>query len=188
MKYVFCILALLIQPVFAWYVYRKQDKRKAALKVPMLWFSGVYLVVQIFVFTKFCMKIPENNQFFSYLIQIVVLVIFTVLELALLGSNQYIKRIEDKEQDSISSFKSLIKSLEICRVSIDDDKKRACIDVLLDKMRYEDPVSSPLVEKENQIIHELIAELSNIIEQDLFKKQCDEIVKQLEIRRIKNTK
>lgn len=32
MKYIFCIIALLIQPVFSWYVYHKQDKKKAALR------------------------------------------------------------------------------------------------------------------------------------------------------------
>lgn len=188
MRYLFCILALLIQPVFAWHVYRRQDKRKAALKVPMLGFSGMYLLVQIYVFVKVCIKIPEDYSFFSYLIQDAILVGFVVLELALLGSNHYIKRIENKEKDSIRSFKSLIEQLEVCRVNIDDDKKRACVNILLDKMRYEDPVSSPSVEKENQMIYELIAELSNIIELDLFEKQCDEIAKQLEIRKIKNTK
>ena len=39
MKYIFCIIALLIQPVFSWYVYHKQDKKKAALKMPMLYYS-----------------------------------------------------------------------------------------------------------------------------------------------------
>ena len=29
MKYIFCIIALLIQPVFSWYVYHKQDKKDA---------------------------------------------------------------------------------------------------------------------------------------------------------------
>ena len=46
MKYIFCIIALLIQPVFSWYVYHKQDKKKAALKMPMLYYSVAYMVVQ----------------------------------------------------------------------------------------------------------------------------------------------
>ena len=44
MKYIFCIIALLIQPVFSWYVYHKQDKKKAALKMPMLYYSVAYMV------------------------------------------------------------------------------------------------------------------------------------------------
>lgn len=32
MKYIFCIIALLIQPVFSWYVYHKQDKKKSSTK------------------------------------------------------------------------------------------------------------------------------------------------------------
>ena len=60
MKYIFCIIALLIQPVFSWYVYHKQDKKKAALKMPMLYYSVAYMVVQLYVFFKFCLKFPER--------------------------------------------------------------------------------------------------------------------------------
>ena len=49
MKYIFCIIALLIQPVFSWYVYHKQDKKKAALKMPMLYYSVAYMVVQLYL-------------------------------------------------------------------------------------------------------------------------------------------
>lgn len=110
MKYIFCILALLIQPVSAWCVYHKQDKREAALKMPMLFFSGAYLIIQMYVFVKFCMKFPEDYQMWSYLIQAAILAVFVILE------------------------------------------------------------------------------LSNITEQEQFKRKCDEIAKQLEIRKIKNTK
>ena len=63
MKYIFCIIALLIQPVFSWYVYHKQDKKKAALKMPMLYYSVAYMVVQLYVFFKFCSKFPEDTAF-----------------------------------------------------------------------------------------------------------------------------
>lgn len=188
MKYIFCILALLIQPVSAWCVYHKQDKREAALKMPMLFFSGVYLIIQMYVFVKFCMKFPEDYQIWSYLIQTAILVVFVILELALFGSNKYIKAVETREQDSIRDFKNLVTELEICRVDIEDTENINTLDLLLEKMRYSDPVSSPAVEQENNKIHELIAELSNITEHELFKWKCDEIAKQLEIRKIKNTK
>lgn len=188
MKYLFCILALLIQPVSAWYVYHKQDKRESALKMPMLYFSVAYLVVQIYVFVKFCMKFPEEYQLWSYLIQAAILIVFVILELALFGSNKYIKNVETREQNSIRDFKGLITELEICRVGIEDAENLGNLEVLMEKMRYSDPVSSSAVEQENHRIHELIEELSNITEHELFKQKCDEIAKQLEIRKIKNTK
>lgn len=188
MKYVFCALALLIQPASAWYVYHKQDKREAALKMPMLYYSVAYLVIQIYVFVKFCMKFPEEYQMWSYLIQAGILLVFVVLELALFGSNKYIRDVEENEQDSIADFKSLITELECCRVGVEDPENLKALDLILEKMRYSDPVSSPAVERENQRIHELIAELSGISEQELFKQKCNELTKQLEIRKIKNTK
>lgn len=35
-RYIFCVIAVLVQPLFVWYVYHKQDKREAALKIPMI--------------------------------------------------------------------------------------------------------------------------------------------------------
>lgn len=188
MKYIFCILALLLQPAFTWYVYHKQDKRDAALKTPMLFYSGVYLIVQLYVFIKFCIKIPEDYQMWSYLIQAAILAVFIILESALFGSNKYIKRIETKEQNSIKDFKNLISELEICRVGVEDAENLKVLDTLAEKMRYSDPASSPAVELENHKIHELIAELSSVSEHELFQKKCDEIAKQIEIRKIKNAK
>lgn len=188
MKYIFCIIALLIQPAFAWYVYHKQDKRDAALKMPLIYFSGIYLLVQLFVFFKFCMKIPENYQMCSYLIQGVILAVFIILELSLFGSNKYISNIQQKEQNSIRDFKNLIKELEICRLDITNFQNKENIERLYEKMRYADPVSSAEVALENEKIHQLIAELSEITDCEQFAAKCKEIEKQLDIRKIKNTK
>ena len=62
------------------------------------------------------------------------------------------------------------------------------IDKLYEKMRYSDPVSSPEVAQENEKINELIAELPGITESSQFEAKCLEIEKQLDIRKIKNTK
>lgn len=188
MKYIFCIVALLAQPIMSWYVYHKQDKRSSALKIPMLFYCGVYFMIQIFVFVKYCMKFSERYQIWSYLIQAIILVIFIILELVLLKSNQYINNIETKERSSIRDFKDLIAELEICRLGVSEINNQMCIDNLLEKMKVSDPVSSPSVEEENERIHELIAGLKNITEKELFQKQCDEISKQLQIRKIKNMK
>ena len=66
MKFIFCIIAILIQPFFAFLVYRKQEKQKAALKMPLLYLSVLYLVIQIVVFLKVCIKIPDDYEIFLY--------------------------------------------------------------------------------------------------------------------------
>ena len=154
-RYIFCVIAVLVQPLFVWYVYHKQDKREAALKIPMIGCSVLYLVVQVYAFFKLCIKIPGKYGIFSYLIQAVILAVFIALELALSGSNKYIKRVQENEQNSI---------------------------------RDSDPVSSPEVAQENEKINELIAELPGITESSQFEAKCLEIEKQLDIRKIKNTK
>ena len=67
-RYIFCVIAVLVQPLFVWYVYHKQDKREAALKIPMIGCSVLYLVVQVYAFFKLCIKIPGKYGIFSYLI------------------------------------------------------------------------------------------------------------------------
>ena len=170
-----------------WYVYHKQDKREVALKIPMIGCSVLYLVVQVYAFFKLCIKIPGKYGIFSYLIQAVILAVFIALELALSGSNKYIKRVQENEQNSIRDFKNLIKELEICRLDISEENKKY-IDKLYEKMRYSNPVSSPEVSQENEKIHKLIAELPGITESSQFEAKCLEIEKQLDIRKIKNTK
>ena len=175
MKYIFCIIALLIQPVFSWYVYHKQDKKKAALKMPMLYYSVAYMVVQLYVFFKFCSKFPERYSIYSYLIQAAILLGFVIFEMILWGSNKYIEDVDNKEKQSIQDFK-------------EDTANKANIDKLYERMRYENPVSSPKAIEENLRIKGLIAELADITDNTLFEAKCNEIVKQLDIRKIKNTK
>ena len=188
MKYIFCIIALLIQPVFSWYVYHKQDKKKAALKMPMLYYSVAYMVVQLYVFFKFCSKFPERYSIYSYLIQVAILLGFVIFVMVLWGSNKYIEDVDNKEKQSIQDFKELIKDLEICRVNVQDTANKANIDKFYERMRYENPVSSPKAIEENLRIKGLIAELADITDNTLFEAKCNEIVKQLDIRKIKNTK
>ena len=87
-RYIFCVIAVLVQPLFVWYVYH-----------------------------------PGKYGIFSYLIQAVILAVFIALELALSGSNKYIKKVQENEQNSIRDFKNLIKELEICRLDISEEKK-----------------------------------------------------------------
>ena len=100
------------------------------------------------------------------------------------GSNKYIEDVDNKEKQSIQDFKEL----EICRVNVQDTANKANIDKLYERMRYENPVSSPKAIEENLRIKGLIAELADITDNTLFEAKCNEIVKQLDIRKIKNTK
>lgn len=187
-KYIFCLIAILMQPIFAFLVFHKQEKQKAALKMPLVYLSGVYLVIQIFVFFKVCLKIPKDYQVYSYLLQSAILAVFIIIEIAMAASNKYITKVQTQEQSSIEVFKGLIQQLEICRVNVTDETNRKELDRVLEKMRYCDPVSSPAVAEENQKIQFLIAQLSETAEQNAFAEICAEIIKQLDIRKIKNTK
>lgn len=188
MKYIFCIIALLIQPVFSYVLYRKQDKRQAALKMPMEYATGAYLVIQLYVFWKYCMKVPKELQMYSFLAQGGILAVFLIIECAFLFSNRYINAVEKKEQDSIADFKRILQELEVKKVLIKDTSKVKLLDDVYDKMRYADPVSSPDVASENRALMELVQQLNDGTEMPEFEKQCTQILDLLEIRKIKNTK
>lgn len=100
-KYIFCLIAILMQPIFAFLVFHKQEKQKAALKMPLVYLSGVYLVIQIFVFFKVCLKIPKDYQVYSYLLQGVILAVFIIIEIAMAASNKYITKDMKKELDAL---------------------------------------------------------------------------------------
>ena len=180
-KYIFCLIAILMQPIFAFLVFHKQEKQKAALKMPLVYLSGVYLVIQIFVFFKVCLKIPKDYQVYSYLLQSAILAVFIIIEIAMAASNKYITKVQTQEQSSIEVFKGL-------RVQITDEVNRKEIDKVLEKMRYSDPVSSPAVATENEAIRQLILQLSSTTDEAAFAEICGAIMKQLEIRKMKNTK
>ena len=84
-------------------------RKKAALKMPMLYYSVAYMVVQLYVFFKFCSKFPERYSIYSYLIQAAILLGFVIFEMILWGSNKYIEDVDNKEKQSIQDFKELIK-------------------------------------------------------------------------------
>ena len=123
-KYIFCLIAILMQPIFAFLVFHKQEKQKAALKMPLVYLSGVYLVIQIFVFFKVCLKIPEDYQVYSYLLQGAILAVFIIIEIAMAASNKYITKVQTQEQGSIEVFKGIIQQLEMCRLQMRSTAKK----------------------------------------------------------------
>lgn len=188
MKFLFCGIALVAQPFFFYVVYKKQEKEEAALRMPMVYFSIFYLVVQMYVFVRYCLRLRGEYEKYSYLIQTAILILFLVLELALLFSNKYIKRVDKEEKDSISDFKDLVQEVEIQIVQTEDEAMKASLQTVYEIMRYENPVTNQNAAGENQKIRELLARISEISDQELMQKRCDEIRKLIEIRRIKNTR
>ncbi len=187
-KYIFCVIALLIQPIFAWSVYHKQDKRKAAMKVPLLYLSLAYLVIQIVVFWKYLRHFPDEWQMYANLIQLAILVIFLVLEYTLFLSNGYIDRIQEQEQQSIMDYRAILDEVQVCIALNTDAQNRQAAQKLYDDIRYQDPVSAPEVDAENRIIMGLVQRLEATADQEQFAATCDEIRRHVEARKIKNRK
>lgn len=188
-KYIFCIIALLIQPLFIYVVYsRKQKKSDAALKMPLLYFSVAYLVVQCYVFWKYCLKLEGDLEIYSYLIQAGILVVFLILELFLILHNSHIKRIDKQEAESVADFKVLMEQLEIKKILFNDTEKQKELDKVLEKMRYQDPVSSKEVQEINKQIEVQIKGITEEMEIEKISSICNTIIKLLEVRKIKNTK
>lgn len=188
MKYIFCIVALIIQPVFSVYMYKSRSKVEAASRLPLIYISGVYFVVQIYVFIKYCNKFPKAMEKWSYLIQLGILIAFIVVELALLCSKKYIENVQADEQSSIQEFKALIQEMQILAAGVTDSINKQWAESLIERMRCEDPVSSYNVYNENLNIHALISQLSQISDNNEFALKCQEISRQLDIRKIKNEK
>lgn len=188
MRFIFCIIAVLIQFLFLIYVYGKQDKNKAALKVPLLFTSVLYMIVQFYVFFKYCLRFPDKFEYLSYLLQGAVLIIFILLEIVLLLSNRYIKRIENQEQNSVNDFNDMLQKPEVLRVEMRDEEKIGILDSMLDKMRYMDPVSTDRVQDENRKIKEIIQSISAAESIEALESKCRDINELLEIRKIKNTR
>lgn len=188
-KYIFCIVALLIQPLFIYVVYfRKQKKSDAALKMPLLYFSGAYLVVQCYVFWKYCLKLKGDMEIYSYLIQAGILLVFIVLEVLLILHNSHIKKIDKQEAESVADFKALMEQLEIKKILFGDTEKQRELDKVLENMRYQDPVSSKEVLEINRQIEVLIRGIAEEMEITEISSMCNKIAKLLEVRKIKNTK
>ena len=87
------------------YVPYKHDKREAALKIPMIGCSVLLsCCAGMCVLQTVYKNSGENTVYFLYLVQAVILAVFIVLELALSGSNKYIKRSSGKRAEFNTRF------------------------------------------------------------------------------------
>lgn len=186
MKYIFCVIALLIQPVFSFVVYRKQNKDEAALKMPLVYFSGVYLVVQLFVFIKYLRHFTGDAQKYAYLIQAGILIVFLVLEFIILSSNIYIKWVDKQEKESVSSYKQILDAVQIELVMVTDEQKKDKLNKLYDFMRTQNPVTHEAAQMETEAIKNAISGISSIHDEQEFDTKCEQIRKLVQIRTIKN--
>lgn len=184
MKYIFLIVAILIQFFFTYNVYRKQDKNQAALKVPMMVFSGIYVVVQFYVFFKYLIRFPESMQKYSYLIQGIILAVFLVVELVLFSSNKYINRIDTEKKERISDFKKIRQLFEIEYSQMNSGMHTDALKEISDLIRFANPVSYGETYEEDKKLEELINGISGLSLPELDSR-CTEIKKVLNIRKIK---
>lgn len=184
MKYIFFIIAILVQPFFTYYVYHKQDKNQAALKVPMVAYSAVYLVAQFYVYFKYLLRIPEDYQIFSYLIQAAILVVFIAVEFSLFFSNKHINRVESEKAESISDFTRIKQLFEIENAKMSSEKKTPIYLEISDLIKYANPVNRGEVDEEDRKLEELIGGISELSTTDL-EQRCKEIKQVLDIRKIK---
>ena len=65
--YIFCIIAIILQPVISFLALRKKNKNERALNLPLIYFTAVYLIVQIYVFFKYCLKFKGEYEKYSYI-------------------------------------------------------------------------------------------------------------------------
>ncbi len=182
--YVFCVIALLIQPVIVWYVYHKQDKDKASLRVPMVAYSFAYIVIQFFVFWKYLRWFTGDRQPFAYIIQLGILIAFTALEIALLSSNRYAERVENERKESTDAFVRIRQMMEIEITKNTDPERKSMLNAISEQMRYESPVSNENVVEENQRLMTLIENISETSGEE-FEQRCEEIRQVIQQRKIK---
>lgn len=182
MEYIFCIIAVIIQLPFLYVVLKRQNKNISALRMPYVYVSGAYLVIQFYVFFKYCIKLPDD---YANLVQIGILVIFSLLEVSLFVGNRYIKRVDTKQQRGVAEFRDIIRSLEVKRLEFDDSKKQGYIDKLLEELKYSDPDSAECVRQENLRLKELIQKLDSKSSMEEIEMICVETSKVLSIRNIK---
>lgn len=183
MEYIFCVIAVIVQLPFLYLVLKRQNKNISALRMPYVYVSGVYLVIQFYVFFKYCIKLPDD---YANLVQIGILVIFSLLEVLLLVGNRYIKRVDTNQQRGVAEFRDIVRSLEIKRLEFDDSKKLGYIDKLLEELKYSDPDSAECVRQDNLRLKELIQKLDSKSSMEEIEMICAKTSKVLSIRNIKN--
>lgn len=183
MKYVFCIIAVIIQIPFLYSVFRKQNKNISALRMPYVYLSVTYMALQFYLFFKYCFRLPVQDAKFM---QMGILVAFISLEVLLFVGNQYIKRVDGKQGSSTAEFRNIIKELEMKRLEFDDPEKRVCIDKLSEELKYSDPNSTECVRQENKRLEELVKNLESHKDVEEIEAICTEASRVLSIRNIKN--
>lgn len=187
MKYLFCVIAILIQPILLYFVFKKQEKPKAALRMPYIYVSGLYLIIQFYTYFKFFRKLPQD---YAFLIQISILVGFLLVEAIILIGNHYIKRVDKDKKLKIEGIKNLIQNLEIKKMEFEDPEKLKHINEFLELLKYSDPVSMESDQRENMQLDEIIQKLDKNMTLEDIEKSCKKAIKIINARnlRIKNSK
>lgn len=183
LKYAFCIIAVLVQVVAGFLILRERDKEKAALRMPMVYIGGVYLVIQFFVYFKYCRYLPER---YAVLLQGALLVLFIIIEVGLSGSNSYIRRVDSQMKESTEGFREILQSLNIKRVEFNGLAAQGYLDALYEKMKFSDPTGGSETNREDKRLSELIRSMDTGMSVEKIKTRCAEAEKVLAIRNQKN--
>ena len=69
---------------------------------------------------------------------------------------------------------------------VNDAERQKRLNSIIEKMRYEDPVSNTNTAEEEMKIKEIIDIIDTVDDDSEFEKKCSEIERLLEIRKIKN--
>ncbi|MCM1509064.1 MAG: hypothetical protein NC177_18290 [Ruminococcus flavefaciens] len=156
--YAFSVVAFAAQIGVCKFAFKDDDKLKSKfLGVPLIYIGSVYLIIQLVAFAVFMAvsSIP------SWVAAIVCTLIFAVFVLSLIGgetAKKEIIKVEDKVQSKVFFMKSLQVELESIADQETDEEVKAVLLVLIDKVRFSDPIS-------NDALAELESKISQKVEQ-----------------------
>lgn len=184
-KYAFCMIAVLVQIVAGFLTLRERDKEEAALRMPMVYICGVYLLIQFFVFFKYCRYLPDQ---YAALLQGAIILAFVVIEVGLGGSNRYIGRVDSQTKESVRGFRDILLALEVKRAAFSGLEAQGYLDALYEKMKYSDPTGGSETDQEEARLSELIESMDVGMGAEEIRERCVEAEKVLKIRNIKNKK
>ena len=186
MKYIFCIIAVVLTLATWIYVFSIKDKNKAMLKVLYVASSVIYLVAQFFVFIKIGRRSWGFLDKYSYLVQVICLFAYILVILISTLVDKYIMSIQRKEERSISTFVQIRQGIEESIVLAKHDEVKNRLMKLSDSVRYMNPVCHG-AEKEEAEILQLIQNLKQYsFNEEALCQICDDIEQLLKMREIHN--
>lgn len=146
--YIFTVVALAVQIVLWKRTFDHKELKSKFLGFPIVHIGIVYLVVQIAVLFVFAEKLPAWS---ALVICTVIAAIAAIFMIAADVGRTEIERVEQKVQGKVFYIKNLQVDIEILASAEKDAKTKEQLELLAEKIRFSDPMSSeqlaPLEEK-----------------------------------------